>query len=58
MGTKCFHDIQIVDSQQVTHDPQESQIVANNLKATDKKIVQTNNNQNKQFSNKETHWAA
>ena len=56
MGTKCFHDIQIVDSQQVTHDPQESQIVANNLKATDKKIVQTNNNQNKQFSNKETTY--
>ena len=56
MGTKCFHDIQIVDSQQVTHDPQESQIVANKFKTSDKKTVQTNNNQNKQFSNKETTY--
>jgi len=48
MGTKCFHDIQIVDSQQVTHDPQESQIMANKFKASDKKIVQTNSNQKKQ----------
>ena len=48
MGTKCFHDIQVVDSQQVTNSPKNSPVSKksdrNSLSSRHTKNSQSNGN--------------